>query len=334
MVKYPNSKNMKNQILKISIVLLSLSFAGCLDDKSNPLDPTGAQNILEFANISIPASGQDAVHPLYVVSFGVSTSAEFDVILSYSGPNSNEKNIEITLEVDPIALDAYNDQNGTNYELLDDDLYTIPSMTVTMPKGETKLNVPITVFPDQYDLSKNYALPLRIVAASSGIISQNWGTAIFGTVVKNRYDGEYKILTGSMLETTNPNFVGYYPKNSIYLQTVNGNTVNYYDNEYGQQGHLFWTGTGLSYWGGFAAQLQFDNATGNVTSVVNAFGQGNNNREGYLDTSAGAINKITFEADGVTPKTLDVWYYFKQLNGCACNRAFWKETYTYVGPRP
>jgi hypothetical protein len=322
---------MKNRILKISIAFLSVFFAACLDDDKNNLDPSGASNILEFANISIPASGQNAVHPLYVVSFGVSPSAEFDVIISYSGPNSNDKSIDITLEVDPIALADYNTQNGTNYEVLADDQYDIASMTVTMPAGQTKLNLPVTVYPDKYDLTKNFALPLRIVSASSGVISQNWGAAIFGTVVKNKYDGEYT-ATGTMLETTNPNFVGYYPKYSIYLTTVNGNTNNYLDNEYGLQGHLFWTGTGLSYWGGFSAQFQFDDATGDVVSVVNAYGQGNNNRVGNLDPTG--VNKVTFEADGVTPKTIQVSYFFKQLNGCACNRVYWNETYTYVGPRP
>lgn len=323
---------MKKQIIKLGVLFLSLFTVACLDDEKNPLDPEGSANILEFANISIPASGQNSVHPLYVVSFGVSPSSEFDVILSYSGPNGNSKDIDVTLEVDPIAVDEYNAQNGTSYQLLDANLYSIPNMTVTIPKGQTKLEVPVTVYPDQYDLSVNYALPLRIVSSSSGIISQSWGAVIFATVVKNKYDGEYKIDEGSMLETTNPAFVGYYPKNSIYLQTVNGNTVNYFDNEFGLQGHIFWTGTGLSYWGGFSAQFQIDDATGDVISVVNAFGQGNNNRTGFLDATG--VNKFTFEADGVTPKTLEISYYFKQLNGCACDRVFWKEKYVYVGPRP
>jgi hypothetical protein len=334
---------MKRQLIKICIVSLSLFFAACLDDDKNPLDPAGSSNVIEFLDIAVPASSQTAVHPLWVVSFGVSPEAEFNLILSSSGANSNDKDIEVTLEVDPLMIDAYNEQNDTHYEVLEDDLYSMASMTVTIPKGSKQVEIPVTVFPDQFDLSVNYALPLRIVSSTSGVISKNFGAALFGTVVKNKFDGEYEILAGdgSMVETTNPNFVGYYPKNSIYLSTVNGNTVNYSDNEYGAD-HIFYTGTGLSQWGGFGAQFAFSltdvdeggGTTSNaVTSVVNKYGQGNNNRRALLDVSGGAVNKMFFNADG-TPNRLEVWYIMYQINGCACNRAIWKEKFTYVGPRP
>jgi hypothetical protein len=41
---------------------------------------------------------------------------------------------------------------------------------------------------------------------------------------------------------------------------------------------------------------------------------------------------MTFEADGVTPKTLEVWYIMRQIN-TGVDRTFWKEVYTYTGPR-
>jgi hypothetical protein len=346
---------------------LVLAMASCLDDDKAPLDPEGSSNIIEFLDPSVPSSPSGAIYPAWVSSFAVAPEATFEQVISYSGPNGNDKDIQLTLEVDPIALDQYNFQADTlgnaTYDLLPENLYSIESMTVTIPKGQTKVTLPITVYPDQFDLSKTYALPLRIASASSGILSAHFSVAILVTVVKNKYDGVYTVtpyqgipVNQAMDDVTNAAFVGIYPK-EVEFRTVNGNTVNYYDVDYDVQGHIFYTGTGASYYGGFAAQFQFDDVTNTVTSVVSAFGQGNNNRLAKLDPGPGNIDRdgdgvfednadplldevgvpapapvMTFEADGVTPKTLTIWYIMRQIN-TSTDRAFWKETYTYKGPR-
>lgn len=330
-------KDMKNNSLKIFIVALAVALSGCLDDDKYALDPSGSINIIEFTDISVPISPFGAVHPAYVTSFSVAEEATFNVIISYSGPNSNDKDIELTLAVDPVALEAYNNERAATdgtyipYEVLPSNLYSIASMTVTMPKGQTKLSVPVTVYPDQFDLSKKYALPLRITSASHGILSTVYSAAIFGTVVKNRYDGIYSV-DGSMVDVTTPEFEGLYPK-TVSLRTVDGSTVDYYDEDYHLAGHIFFTGTGASYFGGFVARISFDNATGEVVSVVNSLGQGNNNRAGKLDPAQPETPKMTFEADNVTPIGMEIWYIMRQTN-TGVDRAFWKETYEYVEPRP
>lgn len=333
---------MKNNLLKFSVVALAIALTSCLDDDKYALDPGGSDNIIEFTDISVPISPFGAVHPAYVTSFNVAEEAEFNVVISYSGPNSNSRNIELTLAVDPVALELYNaerleeDASYVPYEVLPEELYSIESMTVTLPKGETKLSVPVTVFPDQFDLSKKYALPLRIASSSSGILSSVYSAAIFGTVVKNRYDGLYTV-EGSMVDVTNAAFTGIYPKN-VSLRTVDGNTVDYYDEDYGLAGHIFFTGTGASYYGGFIARIGFDPAdatatTADILSVVNALGQGNNNRLAKLDPAQNPTPTMTFEADAVTPIEMELWYIMRQIN-TGVDRTFWKETYTYVGPRP
>lgn len=324
------------KIVTISLAFLTIALAGCLDDDKYALDPSGTENVIEFSDISVPISPLGAVHPAYVNSFNVSEEDEFEVIISYSGPNSNSKDIDLTLEVDPLALEAYNEQQAsatfTPYEVLPSNLYSIPSMNVTLEKGKTKLTIPITVFPDQFDLSKKYAIPLRIASASSGTLSAVYSVGIFGVVVKNRYDGLYTIEDGSMVDVTNAAFVGLYPKN-VSLRTVDGSTVDYYDEDYHLAGHIFFTGTGASYYGGFLARIQFDNATGNVVSVVNALGQGNNNRSGKLDPAQPGTPHMTFEADNLTPIEMEIWYIMRQIN-TGVDRSFWKETFEYVGPRP
>lgn len=328
------------KIIKLYMLLASAALlSSCLEDETAPLDPSGSQNIIEFYDPSVPSSPAGAIYPAWTTAFSVSPEAQLVQTISYSGPNANDKDIQLTLEIDPVALDAFNEQmealGSSTYSLLPAENYTIPSMVVTIPKGQTRVDVPITVYPDQFDLSRSFAIPLRIASASSGVISAHFSVAILATVVKNKYDGIYTV-EGSMVDVTNPAFEGIYPK-TVELRTVDGVTVNYFDRGENLAGHVFLntaTGGG-TYWGGFIAQFKFDGAAGasnEIISVVNALGQGNNNRSAKLDPAAGALHTFTFEDDGVTPKTMEVWYIMRQEN-TSTDRAFWKETYTYVGPR-
>lgn len=181
---------MKNRILKFAIVSVSLLFTACLEDDKQPLDPQGYNNVIEWYNVSIPISDAGAVYPAWAVSFPEAPSTQFELIISYSGPSSNDKDIVVDLEVNAFALDAYNEEAHTSYVLLPTDLYEMPT-SATIPKGETKVTVPFTVYSSQFDFSLVYALPLSIVSSSSGLISSNFGTGIFVTVAKNKYDGAY-----------------------------------------------------------------------------------------------------------------------------------------------
>lgn len=325
-------KKMKNILIKVlAFILIAPAFTGCLDDDKYALDPAGTKNTLEFGTINPPVSPFGAVYPLYVVSFGVSEEDEFEIVLNYAGPNDNDKDIELTLEVDPVAVELYNAQYGAHYTVLPDALFDMETMTVTIEKGKKSVTLPITIYPDQYDLSLNYILPLKIAEASSGTISSNFGTALFATVVKNRYDGVYTIAaeTASFQDVNLPLATGIYPK-TIEFRTINGNTVEYFDKGENLKGHI-WSNSGTgTYYGGFIARITFDDATGNVTSVVNGFGQGNNNRSGKLDPAQSPVAKMTFEADGVTPVSMTLWYIMVQVS---TDRTFFKETYEYVGPR-
>lgn len=182
---------MKNIISKFALVALSLGFTACLDDDTPALSPSGYKNIIEFGNVSLPISAEGAIHPAWVVAFPAVEETTFDLIVSYSGPASNDKNIEVELEVNPFALNAYNEDQGKGYELLPEALYTFPS-TVTIPKGKKTVTIPVTIASDQMDLAVSYALPLTIVSSSSGLISGNYGTGIFVTVAKNQFHGTYE----------------------------------------------------------------------------------------------------------------------------------------------
>lgn len=225
---------MKKNVLRICIAFLGLSLVACLDDEKNPLDPSGTDNVIEFFDPSVPSSPSGAIYPVWTTTTEIQEEFSFDQTISYSGPNGNSKNIELTLAVDPLALDEYNDQmailGGGTYEMMPDSYFDFTDVSVTIPKGQKKVNISVTTFPDQFDLTKNWALPIRIVSTSDGILSAHWSVAILAVVVKNKYDGVYEITDGSITRNSasGPDLSlggNYNDDLTMELATVNGNTV-------------------------------------------------------------------------------------------------------------
>jgi Domain of unknown function (DUF1735) len=227
---------MKKNLLKICAAILAVVLTGCLDDKEYALDPSGTKNIIEFSDNSIPSNPAGAVYPVWTATTEILPSYTFEQTISYSGPNSNNSDIELTLAVDELALEEYNEQRiaedenaDATYTMMPDTYFSFDDFNVTIPKGQTKVNISITVFPDQFDLTKNFALPIRIVSSSEGIISSQWSAGLFAVVVKNKYDGIYKILGGQVTRLVSgvpdPALSGEYNDDlEMDLVTINGNT--------------------------------------------------------------------------------------------------------------
>ncbi|WP_200980027.1 DUF1735 domain-containing protein [Echinicola sp. 20G] len=314
---------MKKHINKLAVFgLMLLGLTSCLDE--DPLfDPDQVENVVEFFDIgAIAAPG--SVHPLYISSFDAVDAVELELIISYSGAHDNPTDIVVDFEVDEAALEAYNEDQGTHFEVLPSDLYTIDGMSVTIPAGQRQVTKTVTLMTSQFDFSKSYALPLTITNSSYGTISGNFNTAIYAVVAKNKYDGVYEV-TGEFVDVNFPAFYGYYPY-EVELQTQSANTVARYDYALGGLGYVFNTGSGLSYYGSYAAIFQFDDSD-NVSGVVNYYGQpAGNGREAALNPDG--VNKfVEVSAD---EKTIDVSYYMIQNGALRCT---FVEHYTYVGPR-
>ncbi len=257
-------------------MLVGLVMTACLDDKDYALDPSGYKNVIQFLDPSVPVSATGAIYPAYVTAFAVSEQESFTVPISFAGPQDNDQDIQLTLAVDPAALDIYNEQmvnglygaeplKGGTYELLPEENYTIPTLTVTIPKGQKEVSFSVTVFPDKYDLSKTYALPFRIVSASSGILSEHNSVLIMATVVKNKYDGVYNV-TGSLIDA-NGLYTDDYPR-EISLSTVNANTVLYYDISWDYPNYIvvsIATGGGANT--GIRPVFIFDETTNQITAI-------------------------------------------------------------------
>jgi len=189
---------MKNTyIARICTVILGLTLAACLDDDKYALDPGNTKNVIEFLDPSVPVSPSGSIYPAWGEAFKYDTEIHLERTISFSGPNKNNKDIEVTIAADPVALEDYNaqmenDLHGNTYELMPSNYYAFDATTVTIEKGETKVNIGITLFPPQFDLSKSFAIPIRITSSSSGVISSNFSVGIFSLQIKNKYDANYK----------------------------------------------------------------------------------------------------------------------------------------------
>lgn len=322
---------MKQIINKASLAIIALAFTSCVKDHL-AVDPSQSTNVIEFANSGSIVSSPGAVHPRYASDLGnlpVGDSATFLVNLSYSGAEKTAPNdITINLAVDPAALDAYNADDETEYAVPPASAYRFPS-SVVIKKGEKVQQITVTIIrsPD-YNFDTSYALPLKIASVSSGIISGNFGTAIYSFTARNTYDGIYK-MEGTMTDVVNSALVGDYPKEAMQLITYSSRAIGLYDPYVAKNyGHPIKNGTSASYYGSFSPVF-FINDDGTISRVTNYYGQpASNGRAAQLDPTG--VNKVTFGADGKVV-SFEVSYIMIQSGS---PRTYFNEKFTYVSPRP
>lgn len=314
---------MKRYINKlVLLVVATFSLTSCLDE--DPLfDPDQVENVVEFFDIGLIAA-PGSVYPLYVTSFTAADEVELKIILSYSGAHDNNQDINVKFRVNESALEEYNESEGTEYEVLPSDLYSIDGMEVTIPKGQRQVEKTIKLFTNNFDFSKNYAIPLTITESSFGIISGNFNTAIYAVGAKNKYDGLYEV-TGEFVDRNNAAFFGYYPY-EVELRTITANSVGRWDLALGGFGYVFNTGGGLSYYGSYSANFNMDDS-GKVISVTNYYGQPAGNTR-YAEIDPTGVNMFTVTSGD--EKKLEVSYFMYQNGQIRCT---FKETFTYIGER-
>jgi hypothetical protein len=312
----------------LPLLAVTLIFTSCLKDHL-ALDPAQSPVVIEFANTGANVSPAGAVYARFASDLGsLSTgdSASFNINLNYAGAATAQTDITVTLALDEAALTAYNTDQHTSYAIPPASVFHLPT-TGVIKKGTQSLQIKVAITnTTDFDFNVNYALPVKISTVSTGVISGNYGTAIYSFAVRNVYDGIYE-MTGTMVDATSAALTGYYPV-EVPLITYTGNSIALWDPVYSNAyGHVIRSGTGFSVYGTFSPVFAFDNA-GNIT-VTNYFGSaaGANKRNAVLDPAG--INKITYGADGHV-SYFEVSYAMTQ-NGAT--RTTFVEKFTYVKPR-
>ena len=325
---------MKKILHLIGVAALASVFSSCLDDKTPALDPASSVNVVEFRNPAGFSSPSGSKYTLYSQAFDVAPENSYPITVSYSGAQVAPEDITVTLGIDPAALTQYNTEQKVAYDLIPATLYTLPA-TVVIPKGQRTAMVDLKFKSLNFDFAKAYVLPVQIKTISSGTVSGNFGTILINVNAKNKYDGVYS-TKGTMVDVANANFrhLTQVPGETLEysLETVAANKCAIVDRLYGvgAPAHIFFTGTGASYYGSFGAVLEFDPTTNKVIGVTNFYGQpAGNTRSAQLDQSG--VNTYN-----PTTKTIKVKYNMRQTSvvPAAPNiRVTWTEELTYLRAR-
>lgn len=197
---------MKKYIKYLIALIIPFSLASCLkdDDLIGPEAPGAISNIIEFGNISAPSSSINSTYPLYVQSFEMLPSVDLVVPVKIVGVYNPQSDIKVVLEIDNTILADYNTEQEADYKPLQSANYTVPSLEVTIPKGQKSANFVVKILAEKFDFDESYALGLKIKSVSEGVISGNFGNIIVATVPKNLYDGVYNMVSGKVQRYSAP----------------------------------------------------------------------------------------------------------------------------------
>jgi hypothetical protein len=312
--------------LLFALVVTAIFGTGCLkddnyDDGRYGINLDGASKIAEiagpvdgFVNIDLVGSPNDTTVDIVVVRLAGGVA---------------DKDVQVTLQLDPNVVDAYNTEHGTSYVVPAATQFSIPSMTVTIPAGQKTGSLRLTAKPNNLFGADEYALGVKIASVSdpSVKVSGNFNSQVVGLTIRNKYDGEYT-MTGTLVDVANAALTAKSPQrvhlittgaNSVYLHNAGTNVASFKD--------LFpiLSAGSESAYGSFTPEFTFD-ANNNVISVVNAYGQpAGNGRSAQIDPSG--VNKW----DPAT-KTLKVKWFMTQPPTPGIRTTF-DFTFTYVGPR-
>ena len=291
------------------------------DDGKYGIDLAEPQSLIEiagpvegFVNIDLVGSPNDTTVDIVVVRLAGGVA---------------DKDVQVTLALDPAVVTAYNTEHGTAYATPAANQFSIPSMTVTIPAGQKTATLRLTAKPNNLFGAVEYALGVKLVSVSDPNVklSGNFNTQVVGLTIRNKYDGEYT-MTGTLVDVANAALTAKSPQkvflittgaNSVYLHNAGTNVASFKD--------LFpiLSAGSESAYGAFTPEFTFD-ANNNVTSVVNAYGQpASNGRSASLDPSG--VNKW----DPAT-KTLRVKWFMTQPPTPGIRTTF-DFTFTYVKPR-
>lgn len=283
------------KIFNLLMVLATLTgLSSCLDE--DPVfDGDKSENIIEieYVGTSYGAFPTGTTFPVYTFSFPIveGEEVEIPVYINYAGAHVAPEDITVTISPDPSALTNHNESTDSEYEFLPESMYSIPSTSVTIPKGERTVMLPIKVRPDLFDPAAKYALAISISNVSTGKVSANFKTAIMPVGAKNKYDGAYTFQFAQTIPNGDrPTFdatgtVWTWP-GDVWLVTSGANKVNLYDTwGYEDYIHPLRTTTGWSGLGSTNLTLEFDINTNEIISISNAVANPSNGRSFVMDPS-------------------------------------------------
>jgi len=178
------------------IATLLVFVAGCQKD----------QDFLAVAKSGSTAAAGFGISNLDGISIGVDASVtKLDTAVKVFIGTTYGSATTVSLAIDTSIVNAYNNDNGTDYDYLPAAVYTLPT-SVTIPagqhEGDGKLSVDITKF---LSYGTQFALGVAITKVSGGpnAILTDHSKFFIVIQVKNPYEADYAV-TGYLYHPTGP----------------------------------------------------------------------------------------------------------------------------------
>jgi hypothetical protein len=172
---------MKKQLKYYIIGVLALiGLSACLDEEG-VFKENGSYGIVELA---LPARSTSTPYAVKTTTIAVEDIVELPVEINYTGVNGASQEVQVALAIDDATIAIY-DKSGKTVALPAGSYELPASNTVTIPKGQKTAVYIIKLKPKTFDLTQSYALGVKIVSASAGIVSGNYSTGIYKLTVQN-----------------------------------------------------------------------------------------------------------------------------------------------------
>lgn len=217
---------MKNNIVYKWLIpaLCVVGLSSCLKNKNDQPDFSSVTPVVELP-VNSPV-GDGSVNSLST-SFTVSaTASDYYFYVNYAAPSANASDLKVTLSVDPNALVRYNAvSTNDSLTILPAGTFSMP-LSITIPAGQSKVQVPVKISTSLLDPNLTYALPVTITDASGVVISKNFASLVVKIALKNIYDGKYT-LKGFIVRGDDMDLGGHFSGISRDLTTDGANAVTF-----------------------------------------------------------------------------------------------------------
>ena len=165
--------------------LLMVNLNSCIKDK-------GYKQETDFSNLQDHVTlvrGGLTSFSANNVRFSSDTST-YTIIANLASANLPKSPVTVKIGVDDALVAAYNVANGTSFELLPTNAYTLGTTTLTIPAGEQYASTSIEVYQSMIDPAKSYLLPISIQDAGGIALTGNLNTLYFN-IIGNVIAGDY-----------------------------------------------------------------------------------------------------------------------------------------------
>ncbi|MDQ1138730.1 DUF1735 domain-containing protein [Pedobacter agri] len=249
-------------------------------------------------------------------SFDAAAEVDVPITVNYTGVNGAPSDVTIQLGVFNDAVTTMS-TTAAPLTILPTSLYTIPNNTLIIPKGQKKATMIVKVRASAFNFALTYALGIKILSSSTGIVSGNFGTGVFIMSAKNQWDGIYQVVSGQVTRFTavgvveNPSTLnGSLAGNpNINLVTTGANTVEVQN---------------MRWFGGSSSVAGIDNTRATINTTTNAITM-NALGNATLANRAGLVNAY----DPAT-RTFTLNFDWNQTTAPRQMNLVLK----YIGPRP